>query len=293
VLDIKPYIPQYDNPQWNISSSSHVDQQPCSDGHADQFRSIDCGDQGNDEDVNLTRTISETVQQGFATQLDCSKELTAQGTDKHSGSLENEEGVCNSCAGNVEMRTSLEFPRCHDKLEFSQSCKLEQNKHNDFELSQNVESLKENLESDVTASSSAKSCQNIPEHVYTESSHFLSEHLNTSQTIGTKMSIASADWIQSPPIQTLKVMFTNRAEEQLKNITSQHHQIRKILGAEATRQTIVSILAADPRSTYRRQQCGDRLYYFCVDSLHITCWFDENVVEVLKIVCQSKTENKY
>lgn len=59
---------------------------------------------------------------------------------------------------------------------------------------------------------------------------------------------------------------------------------------ESLRRAIVDILRADPRSNYRRQKCVDRLYFFDVDSAHVTCWFDVDdedpeveVVEVLKI----------
>lgn len=45
------------------------------------------------------------------------------------------------------------------------------------------------------------------------------------------------------------------------------------------------ILSEDPRSAYRRKRCPDKLYYFTVDSMHLTCWFDpdEATVEVLKV----------
>jgi hypothetical protein len=48
---------------------------------------------------------------------------------------------------------------------------------------------------------------------------------------------------------------------------------------------IVAILSEDPRSAYRRKKGADKLYYFTVDTLHVTCWFDpdERSVEVLKV----------
>lgn len=54
--------------------------------------------------------------------------------------------------------------------------------------------------------------------------------------------------------------------------------------SEAAR-AIECILMEDPRSTYRRKSCNDRLYYFTVDTMHITCWFDpdDQTVEVLKV----------
>lgn len=54
---------------------------------------------------------------------------------------------------------------------------------------------------------------------------------------------------------------------------------------DQAKQAIVNLLQADPRSVYRRQKCLDRLYYFIIDSMHITCWFDDEfkIAEVVKI----------
>lgn len=54
---------------------------------------------------------------------------------------------------------------------------------------------------------------------------------------------------------------------------------------DQARNAIENILLEDPRSSYRRTKCSDRLYYFTLDTMHITCWFDEEdkIVEVVKI----------
>ncbi|KAM9099047.1 tRNA (adenine(37)-N6)-methyltransferase isoform 2-T2 [Sarcophilus harrisii] len=46
---------------------------------------------------------------------------------------------------------------------------------------------------------------------------------------------------------------------------------------------ITAVLAADPRSVYRRKHCQDRLFYFTLDTAHITCWFGDGFAEVLRI----------
>lgn len=53
--------------------------------------------------------------------------------------------------------------------------------------------------------------------------------------------------------------------------------------AEEAKCAIEAVLAADPRSVYRRQLCQDRLFFFTVDVAHVTCWFGEDFVEVLRI----------
>jgi hypothetical protein len=49
------------------------------------------------------------------------------------------------------------------------------------------------------------------------------------------------------------------------------------------RRAIVSVLSEDPRSVYRREKCADSLYFFTVDRVHVTCWFDQLRAEVVRI----------
>ena len=107
-----------------------------------------------------------------------------------------------------------------------------------------------------------------------------------------------APWITNPPITKLHVRFTQNALKQLQLFTgktlkkeskadgnSKAFQLEYTKNVEELRHAIVQILENDPRSVYRRTKCDDRLYYFTVDTAHITCWFDTeaNVVEVLKL----------
>jgi len=54
---------------------------------------------------------------------------------------------------------------------------------------------------------------------------------------------------------------------------------------QEAKQAIMNLLQADPRSVYRRNKCVDRLYFFTLDNIHITAWFDieSELVEVVKI----------
>ena len=49
------------------------------------------------------------------------------------------------------------------------------------------------------------------------------------------------------------------------------------------KEAIKDVLKEDPRSNYRRDKCTDKLYYFNVDNVKITCWFDDDIAEVLKV----------
>ncbi|KAM4585254.1 tRNA (adenine(37)-N6)-methyltransferase isoform 2-T2 [Odontesthes bonariensis] len=46
---------------------------------------------------------------------------------------------------------------------------------------------------------------------------------------------------------------------------------------------IKGVLSADPRSVYRRSRCRDRLFFFTLDTADITCWFGQGFAEVLQV----------
>ena len=96
----------------------------------------------------------------------------------------------------------------------------------------------------------------------------------------------SASWISEPPIPKLIVRFTPSAANQVLKFHSaaedENFKLKYISDAESA---IKTILQADPRSTYRRTKCNDRLYFCAVDCMHVTAWFndDENIAEVLRV----------
>lgn len=98
-----------------------------------------------------------------------------------------------------------------------------------------------------------------------------------------------AGWIKEPPIPLLSVRFTSRAERQAEQLTSSHSEytVCEFTSPAHIKSTLTEVLKADPRSAYRRNKCTDKLYYFAMGGIHVTCWFDDNVAEVLKIVPQA------
>ncbi|XP_051876028.1 tRNA (adenine(37)-N6)-methyltransferase isoform X2 [Pristis pectinata] len=52
---------------------------------------------------------------------------------------------------------------------------------------------------------------------------------------------------------------------------------------EEIKSAMVAVLSADPRSIYRRMQCQDMLFYFTLDTAHITTWFGDDFTEILRI----------
>jgi len=96
-----------------------------------------------------------------------------------------------------------------------------------------------------------------------------------------------ADWITNSVQRTLQVLFTARAEQQLTLFdgisTDPNFQLHHLHNASELRSALTAVLQVDPRSVYRRRQCQNQLYYMTVDIAHVTCWFDNDTVEVLKV----------
>ncbi|XP_036891840.1 tRNA (adenine(37)-N6)-methyltransferase isoform X2 [Sturnira hondurensis] len=93
-------------------------------------------------------------------------------------------------------------------------------------------------------------------------------------------------WVREAPVATLDVRFTPHAELDLEHLGSKdagRAPFKYFQSVEEARRAIEAVLSADPRSTYRRKLCQDRLFYFTVDTAHVTCWFGDGFAEVLKI----------
>ncbi|XP_020600832.1 tRNA (adenine(37)-N6)-methyltransferase-like [Orbicella faveolata] len=61
------------------------------------------------------------------------------------------------------------------------------------------------------------------------------------------------------------------------------YQLEMLSSPEEAKQAITDILRADPRSVYRRNCCQDKLYSFSIDTMNVTCNFEESTVEVLRV----------
>ena len=67
--------------------------------------------------------------------------------------------------------------------------------------------------------------------------------------------------------------------------SSCNHCLELMSSAEDVKSAIVNILRNDPRSRYRKDKCSDRMYFFTIDKIHVTTWFDteSGTVHVLKV----------
>ncbi|KAM5299357.1 tRNA (adenine(37)-N6)-methyltransferase [Ctenodactylus gundi] len=93
-------------------------------------------------------------------------------------------------------------------------------------------------------------------------------------------------WVREAPVGPLQVRFTPHAEMDLEQLSSEgadQASFRYFESAVEAKCAIEAVLSADPRSVYRRKVCQDRLFYFTVDIAHVTCWFGDGFAEVLRI----------
>lgn len=102
---------------------------------------------------------------------------------------------------------------------------------------------------------------------------------------GNQASSQVAEWITTPPVARLAVRFTPTAQEEASRFQTNRDDKYKLYYVSDVVTAITNILQADPRSVYRRTKCSDRLYYFVVDTVHVTVWFDDDTscVEVVRV----------
>ncbi|KAJ8000728.1 hypothetical protein DPEC_G00183360 [Dallia pectoralis] len=101
-----------------------------------------------------------------------------------------------------------------------------------------------------------------------------------------------AGWIREPPVTSLEVRFTPHAERDLgeflgpssaDSLGCNQPRFQFLRCPKEAASAIRGILAADPRSVYRRSRCKDRLFFFTLDTADITCWFGPGFAEVLQV----------
>ena len=123
---------------------------------------------------------------------------------------------------------------------------------------------------------------------------------NSSEVIG---DTRIAPWLETSTVGSLTVRFTPAADQDLEKFSQDSSddlfKLRHYDNVQCVKTAIQDILQNDPRSAYRRKKCLDRLYYFSVDTVHVTCWFD-NEKSVAEVLCckphtgeqpQSETES--
>ena len=281
VVDIKPFIPDYDTP------SSYGDQP---DLHSTSV--------STNSMLQESQLIVSDGNQPATTSVSTSDQPDSHTTSVSTNSVSQESQLCMSDGKLTDDQCFMgERSECEDDKAVKQ-----------WDCDEGEQAPDLNTNSDVQTNQTCLSptdkndycVQNCTECVRnTESSH--SAHVNSdTPTKDTDLALQSAHlgmdkqsklqlagWIQQPPAPSLSVRFTDHAKEQLAEFSAisqdRNYRFRYLNDTDEARNAICSILREDPRSVYRRNHCRDSLYYFAVDALHATCWFDENFVEVVRI----------
>lgn len=147
-------------------------------------------------------------------------------------------------------------------------------------------------DTDLTCSTTKKEMKNtkIPRESCIENCFCEEENDNNNEK---DVHVKSPDWIGQPATPKLEVTFTPRATDQLRMFSRDAKDPDLVLkflhNSTEAAITISSILSEDPRPVHTRNQ--EKLYYFTVDNIHITCWFHGDTVEVIRVLPMSKGEH--
>lgn len=92
-----------------------------------------------------------------------------------------------------------------------------------------------------------------------------------------KVVVDVPSWIKHPPVSQLRVSFDDRARSQLESIAASD-PCKEMSSLETS---ISNILREDPRSVYVRKRFKNQFYTFQIDSLHVSCKFNDDEKSVL------------
>ena len=275
VLDIKPYIPQYDNPSHWVTRDIYDNDQNIQSGENVEVNEVE-RDDIKDEDV-VKYASEDSKLHVFENKSKMEVDVTLIGNDKtaitnNTGVFEKtnetDVGQTDKCKDSAFIH---KFHYTHNKLDEDKSSACCENQEI-LEHSLGTSDVNKGSESGQHADKSDLLNSIVLDGLYQ------GNNIVTPKT---------AEWICNPNVKQLHVRFTPYAEKQLEVFSEtceeEVFRLQFLKSKSQAKEAIVSILREDPRSTYRRKNCVDSLYYFTVDSLHVTCWFDEEIVEVVRI----------
>ncbi|XP_056408087.1 tRNA (adenine(37)-N6)-methyltransferase isoform X2 [Hyla sarda] len=235
VIDIKPYIAEYDSPRPTVSLKEFVQE----------------GEGGDASNAVVKTDLSEQHQERSA-QDDSGPSLD---TDK----CEISDINC-KILDNVKQKVALETSDEPSLME--DTCSLPEFLSN--ELVEDIITQKQSKALPCDGSANLSAVQDKP---------------SITDSFVPK-------WVSDSPVPSLTVRFTPHSERELRQFKSpceSEPSFRFLQSFEEAQLAITNVLSADPRSIYRRNQCLDRLFYFSIDTIHITSWFGDGFAEVLKI----------
>ncbi|XP_028661697.2 tRNA (adenine(37)-N6)-methyltransferase isoform X1 [Erpetoichthys calabaricus] len=274
VLDIKPYIPEYDSPQ--LKSMDQLTKNViCQDFPLfPTFEGEFSESETEDNSVKRELTSSETPEGFLGASVYCSGESRSSRSEYEDQQCPVSSITCEAVS-HLDTQPAAQISKENHLL--SALLKIKDYLNESAASSKN-EDAKAVVETDCSVGDalSEKSRTSSLEHAASEES--------ASTTV--------ASWVRESPVSSLEVRFTPHAENALSdfqpaNKTGATHPRRPafhyLRSLDEAKDAIKAVLSADPRSVYRRTRCLDQLFYFTLDGAHITCWFGEGFAEVVQI----------
>ncbi|KAL5007711.1 hypothetical protein ScPMuIL_016517 [Solemya velum] len=259
VLDVKPYIPEYDSPQ--ITEGHRVP-----DSRLQVMRATENSSETNDSQIPDPSEPIDSPVLGVESSQDIDS---------------------SDCPDTDWPADVLQQQSVNDVLQ-QQSAKGNCQKSKNLSESE-LSTTRTDSSCGTSASNSSGERSGFEKRrtQHTQKDRRIGGNGNHSGTCSPNQNASVAEWIENPPISRLCVRLTTTAEGQLSAFSDScddpQYRLRHLSGAREAREAITNILQEDPRSTYRRSHCPDALYYFAIDSIHVTCWFDADVAEVVRV----------
>lgn len=253
IIDLKPFIPQYDNPTL-LTTDLCTNQS--------ESRDVTTPDTKIDQSKTEIRKfetltgVGENAADSSVRQQNCELDLSSKIQNQNTEYTGTELAIeCKDKSNDGMAVAQSDLTNCEDNIVLAERV------------------------SDVLTDKLVQNCS------WKASASAQSPQL-TSEKHDSKCS-STADWISKSPVSQLTVRFTPSAEDQLKLFraggSDEDYRLQFLKSFKEAKEAIINILHEDPRSTYRRNNCPDSLYYFTLDVLHVTCWFDENLVEIVRV----------
>lgn len=253
VLDIKPYIPDYDSPH-SRGDTDVIEGAPRSpDEGASETTSSPLSDSpGASSTIEVH--LDQEDEKGHSPRVD-----SRTPTSKDRSKVPTLQAECTQSAALTDLQNVLEVAKAFVTRDedFSQQSPSAESFVSGGHIADNTESL------------------DAPGPCYGEKAY---------STI--------AGWVREPPIANLEVRFTPAAEKELWQFLPPHTteppggerpRFKFLKSPDEAVAAIRGVLSADPRSVYMRRRCTDRLFFFVLDTADITCWFGESFAEVLRV----------
>ncbi|KAJ8281445.1 hypothetical protein GJAV_G00067800 [Gymnothorax javanicus] len=284
VLDIKPFIPTYDSP----SSRTDLAETVCSENGGTSANSAaepECTAVGSPIETDVTPASSPA-----GSTSDTGARLPGSTTDITSspaGSTTGEPGSCCGWSAVFCKEDGCGFNSSDSKLVAVKDV-LTGDHDGHAPVTDRMAAALQEVQSYLNQSDIFTGAETTPPGGHSE--RLRSEGAGSQLDGNTEVSYSQvASWITAPPVASLSVRFTPSAERDLRQFQPpdgrdpgrpRFHFLR---GPGEAELAIRGVLQADPRSVYRRTRCPDRLFYFLLDSAHVTCWFGDGFAEVVRI----------